>query len=85
MDTDNPNLNNAAHDRREWWEAKRAEHTARMEKMDAEQRMEHNDAFDNFSEEFDAATDWTEASWDQFKAKVEGWWNKGEVKTDEAI
>jgi hypothetical protein len=41
--------------------------------------------FKDFSKEFDAAGDWTEASWDQFKAKVEGWWNKGEVKTDEAI
>jgi hypothetical protein len=53
--------------------------------MDAEKRLEANDAFEDFSKEFDAAGDWTEASWDQFKAKVEGWWNKGEVKTGEAI
>jgi hypothetical protein len=85
MDTDNPNLNNAAHDRKEWWEAKKAEHAARVEKMDAEKRMEANDAFNNFSEEFDAAGDWTESSWDEFKAKVQAWWNEGEVKTDEAI
>lgn len=85
MDTDNPNLNNAAHDRKEWWEAKKAEHAARVEKMDAEKRMEANDAFNSLSEEFDAAGDWTEASWDEFIAKVQAWWNEGEVKTDEAI
>jgi hypothetical protein len=85
MDTDNPNLNNAVHDRKEWWKAKEAEYSAKMEKMDAERRLSANDAFKNLGEEFDAMEDWTEASWDEFKAKVQAWWNKTEVDTDEAI
>jgi len=85
MENDNPNMNNAAHDRKEWWEAKKAEHEARIEKMDASERLAANDAFKNFSEEFDAATDWTEASWDQFTAKLSKWWNAGETNVDEAV
>jgi len=53
--------------------------------MDAEERIRANDAFQDFSEEFDATTDWTAAQWDMFKAKVTQWWNKGEVKADEAL
>ena len=82
---DNPNLNNAGHDRKEWWSAKKAEHEARLEKMDAEKRLAANDAFNNFSKEFDAATDWTDASWNQFTAKVSKWWNVGEIKVDNSI
>ena len=85
MDTDNPNLNNATHDRVEWWNAKKAEFEAKLEKMDAERRLKANDAFKDFGEEFDAATDWTEAEWDQFKAKVSQWWNSAEIAADEAI
>ena len=85
MDTDTPNLNDAAHDRKEWWEAKIAEFEARLEKMDAERRLEANDALKDLRAEFDAATDWTEASWDEFKAKTQAWWNKTEVKIDETI
>ena len=85
MDTDNPNVNNAAHDKKEWWEAKKAEQAARVEKMDAERRMEANDAFENLNKEFEAAGDWTEASWDEFKAKAQALWNEGEVNGDEAI
>jgi len=85
MNMDNRNINDASHDRKEWWEAKKAEHEARLEKMDAEKRLAANDAFKNFSEEFDAATDWTAASWDQFKAKVSKWWNEGEIEADKTI
>lgn len=84
-DTDNPNLNNAAHDRHEWWEAKQKEHDARVREMSAEEQMEANNAWNDFRTEMDGAADWTEAKWDQFVAKVEQWWNKGEVKADEAV
>ena len=53
--------------------------------MDAEKRLAANDAFNNFSKEFDAATDWTDASWNQFTAKVSKWWNAGEIKVDNSI
>jgi len=82
---DNPNMNNATHDRREWWEAQKVEHQARLEKMDAEERMAANNAFQDFGTEFDATTDWTDATWDQFKAKLSKWWNAGETKVDESI
>ena len=85
MDTDNPNMNNAVHDKHEWWEAKKAEHHARQEKMSAEEKMASNDAFEDLSTEFDAVTDWTEANWDLFTAKVSKWWNAGEIKADETI
>lgn len=80
MNTDNPNMNNLNQDRKKWWEAKKAEHLARMEKMAAEDRMRANDALNNFSEEFDAAVDWTEASWNEFTAKVEAWWTSDTSK-----
>lgn len=85
MDTDNPNLNNAAHDHREWWESFKKEHEAKMDKMEASKRMEANDAFKNFSEEVDAASDWVEADWEQFKARVSKWSNELEINADEAI
>ena len=85
MDHDNVNLNNAAEDQREWWEAYHKEQRAKAEKMDAEQRMKYNDALDNFSEEVDAASDWVAADWDQFKARVAKWSNDFELKADKAV
>lgn len=85
MNMDNPNLNDVNHDRTEWWNAKKAEHSARVEKMDAEKRLAANDAFDDLSEEFDAAGDWTEATWDEFKAKVSKTWNEAEIAVDKAV
>lgn len=40
---------------------------------------------EDFSAEADAAGDWVEADWDQFKARVQQWTNKAEVKADDAI
>jgi len=85
MDDDNQNLNNAEHDYQEKWQAKRKEMDAKEDQLDAEQRMEYNDAMDNFSEEFDASTDWTEAKWDEWSAKVSKWWNDFEGETDNAV
>lgn len=85
MHNDTPNLNNAAHDKREWWNAKKAEIMAHNDRLDAEARMEANNALEDLSAEFDAAADWTEAAWNEFSAKVSKVWNAGEVEVDEAI
>jgi hypothetical protein len=61
---------------RELWTAIRAEKDAEAEKLSAERRMEYNRAFDDFGEEVDAIKDWTAASWDQFKAKVDRKWQE---------
>lgn len=68
----------------EKWKAMRAEMQAKNEKLDAEMRMKNNDAFDNFEKEVEAAGDWVEADWDQFKARVTKWWNELEIKGHEA-
>lgn len=78
-------MNDWQHDYNEWWEATRKEATAREEKMDAEKRMKYNDAWNNFSKEADAAGDWVEADWDQFKARVSKWWNEMEMNADETV
>lgn len=60
----------------ERWEAIRREYDAKAERLDAERRLEYNNAFDNFREEIDAAGDWTEAVWDEFTAKVDRKWQE---------
>jgi len=85
MDTDNPNVNDWQHDYNEWWEGVKKEQMAKMEKMDAEERMEHNSMWEDFSKEADAAGDWLEADWKQFKARVTQWINEGEMEVDEAV
>ncbi|MDP3402522.1 MAG: hypothetical protein Q8S35_01035 [bacterium] len=82
---DNPDLNNRAEDHAEWWEGVKKEQAARSEKLDAEERLENNKMLEDFGEEVDAAGDWVEADWDQFKARVQQWTNKAEVKIDDAI
>jgi len=85
MDNDTPNLNDAQNDYREWWEGVKKEETAKIEKMDAEERLERTSMMDNFSGEVDAAADWVAADWDQFKGRVQQWTNSAEIKADEAI
>lgn len=85
MDHDNPNLHDAAHDHREWWEGVVKEETAKAEKMDAEERLKHNDMMDEFSAEVNAAKDWVAADWEQFKGRVQQWVNSGETKIDTVI
>lgn len=85
MDTDNPNLNDAQHDYREWWEGVKKEEAAKSEKMDAEKRLERTSMLDDFSGEVDAAKDWVAADWEQFKGRVQQWSNSAEIKADEAI
>lgn len=60
----------------EMWEAALREYNAKAERLSAEKRMEYNDAFENFSTEIAAATDWTAATWDEFMAKVDRKWQE---------
>lgn len=83
--SDSPNLNNWKHDNNEWWNSFKKEQQAKNEALDAEKRLERNKALDNFGEEAAAAADWTEAKWDEFKAKVSKWSNQAEMKADEAV
>lgn len=65
----------------ELWEAKRKEYDAKADRLSAERRMEYNDAFDNLSEELDAAADWTEAGFSEFMAKADQKWQKFAIDT----
>lgn len=82
---DNPNMNDANHDYMEWWEGVLKEEAAKAEKMDAEERMKHNSALEDFKEEASAAKDWAEADWEQFKARVQQWTNRAEIAADDAV
>ena len=66
-------------DQIEKWDAIRREYVASQEKIAAENKMEANDAFENFSKEAEAAGDWAEADWDQFLARVDKWWQSLEI------
>ena len=65
----------------ELWTAIRNEKDAKAEKLSAEQRIKYNDMFDNFSGEVSAMGDWTEASWNQFTAKVDKQWQELAINT----
>lgn len=84
-DTDNPNMNDKSEDYAAWWEGVKKEEVAKAEQMEAEEKLKHNKMFEDFSAEAEAAKEWTAAQWEQFKARVQQWTNKGEVKADEAV
>lgn len=67
----------------EKWQAQRKEMDAKADKLNAEKRLEYNDAMDNFSKEAEATGDWTEAKWDEFKAQVSKKWNELEISAKE--
>jgi hypothetical protein len=68
----------------EWWKGFLKEETAKAEKMDAEERMQHNNMLENFSAEASAAKDWVEADWEQFKGRVQQWTNNAQIKAGQA-
>lgn len=70
-------------DYKEKWEAERKILDAKADQLDAEARLKYNDAMDNFSKEVDATTDWTEAKWNEFSARVKKWWNDMEISSNE--
>jgi len=84
-DTDTPNMNDKAHDIKEWWVAKEKEFEARSERLDAETRMKYTDTFSNFGQQFQNFADWTAEGAKEKKAEFDAWWNEMEVKGDEAI
>lgn len=75
---------NQLHDRKEKWEAIVRERQAELDKLDAEARLEANNALNDFKAEADAAGDWLEADWDQFVARVDKWWQSLELTGHEA-
>ncbi|MBP7770461.1 MAG: hypothetical protein KA066_00950 [Candidatus Pacebacteria bacterium] len=70
---------------KDWWEGVFKEESAKLDKLDAEQRMEHNKVLDDFSAEASAAADWAEADWEQFKARVQQWTSGAQMKVDETL
>lgn len=72
------------HDQKEKWEAIKREYAARQDKIAAERKMEANDAFENFQKEAEAGTDWLEADWDEFSARVDKWWQSLEIAGHDA-
>jgi hypothetical protein len=69
----------------EWWDGVVKEEAAKAQKMDAEERMEHNRMLEDFSAEASAATDWAEADWEQFKGRVQQWASSTQMKADSAL
>lgn len=68
----------------EKWKAIVKEMDARADKLNAETRMKYNDAMKDFGKEVEAGTDWLEADWDQFSARVTKWWNEIKIELDNA-
>jgi len=85
MDHDDPNLNSASKDYQDWWQGVVKEQQAKAEKLSAEERLEHNDALNNFTAEVGAAADWAAADWEQFKGRVQQWTNSAEIEADKAV
>lgn len=52
------------------------EYAARAERLDASQRLKYNDWREDISAEFQAAEDWSEATWKEFTAKAERRWHE---------
>lgn len=69
----------------EWWQGVLKEETAKAEKMDAEERMSHNKALEDFSTEASAAADWVEADWEQFKGRVQQWTSDAQTKANKTL
>ena len=71
-------------DQMEKWDAMRREYVAKQEKIAAENKLEANDAFANFSKEVEAAGEWSEAQWDEFMARADTWWQSLELAGHDA-
>jgi hypothetical protein len=61
---------------KELWEAIVKEEEAKIAQLDAEKKMERAEVLDEMKNQFDATTDWTEAKWDEFTAKISKWYNE---------
>jgi predicted DNA-binding protein YlxM (UPF0122 family) len=61
---------------KELWEAIVKEQEAKLELLDAQKKMERAEVLDEMKDQFDATTEWTEAKWDEFIAKISRWYNE---------
>lgn len=68
----------------EKWGAIKNEMNAHVEKLDAERRLKYNDVMENFDREVEASSDWAEAQWDEFKARVKRQWNEIQISANES-
>ncbi len=69
----------------EWWQGVFKEESAKLDKLDAEERMDRNKALDDLNAEAQAGKDWLEADWEQFKGRVQQWTNSAQMKADEVV
>lgn len=68
---------------KEKWEALRREYDAKAEKLSAEARLKYASAMNDIRGQMDSVTDWTEALWHEYVAKVEKKWHEfAEKHTD---
>jgi len=72
MDISNTNTENY----NRLWSPIRDEYDAKADELPTERRMKYYDAFEDLDEEVYSVGDWTEASWDQFKAKTNRAWQE---------
>lgn len=70
------NNNDMDNNYKELWEDILEEEKAKLDQLDAEKKMERADSLEEMERQFDATTDWTEAKWDEFKAKISKWSNE---------
>ena len=64
----------------EKWHAIKNEMDAQADKFDAELKMKYNDAMKDFSTELEAGKDWLDADWNEFKARINKWWNELQIE-----
>jgi hypothetical protein len=63
-------------------EAVMQEYDAKAERLDAEQRLRHDDWRNDMSKKFEAMGDWTEATWNEFTAKAKQQWHDGVIRSN---
>lgn len=59
-----------------FWDAILKEQEAELAQVDAEEKMKRTNVLEEMKKQFDATTDWTEAKWEQFTAKISQWANE---------
>lgn len=67
----------------DWWQGVFKEESAKLDKMEAQERMERTRALEDFNAEASAAKDWLEADWEQFKARVQQWTNSAAMSAQD--
>jgi vacuolar-type H+-ATPase catalytic subunit A/Vma1 len=60
----------------EKWEALREAYDAKARRLGAGKKVDYDKIFDDFGGQVAAMSDWTEASWDEFTARVDTKWQE---------